>query len=74
MKNTKNDFDFGPELTEDDIFRLCNSLNAYQHPVRTAGYPLSAQYMLRAQEMIVRLWSENQTLRQMLESRSSFDQ
>ena len=72
--NTKNDFDSGPKFTEDEVFGMCNSLNAMQAPLRHYNLPRFADCMIRAQGMIVRLWMENQELRKKLESRAFLDQ
>lgn len=69
MLNTKTEPEFGHELTEEEVFGLCNSLNAYQSPLKRNGYYRIAWNMLRAQGMIARLWEENQELRKKLESK-----
>lgn len=48
--------------TENDIFILCNSLNACQGGVRSE-YPHLAQLLQEAQSTIMKLYEENQALK-----------
>lgn len=48
---------------EESVGLLCNSLNAWEHPMRYKGYHALADHLREAQRLIWTLYHENQALR-----------
>lgn len=58
---------------EESVFALCNSLNAWQTPMRNYGHRRVAELLLDAQVLITKLYCENHDLKEKLKEKEDHE-